>query len=61
MPSFTLARAAGGVFFWAYRQRNKSREGDIIVLASGLVLGESVASLISLALTTLQAPQLGGR
>jgi uncharacterized oligopeptide transporter (OPT) family protein len=61
MPSFTLARAAGGVFFWAYQQRIKRPEGNIIVLASGLVLGESVTSLISLALTALQAPQLGGR
>lgn len=61
MLSFTLARAAGEVFFWAYKRRNKGREGNIIILANELVLGESIASLISLALTVLQAPKFGGR
>ena len=31
------------------------------ILASGLVLGESLASLLSLALTALRTPQLGGK
>ncbi|KUJ07407.1 oligopeptide transporter [Mollisia scopiformis] len=60
MLLFTFARAAGGVFFWAYQRRNKSRERNIIVLANELVLSESFASLISLALSALQVPQVGG-
>ena len=59
MPSFTLARAAGGFFFWAYKRHNRGQESNVVVMASGLVLGESVASLISLALSALQAPQFG--
>lgn len=53
-------RALGGLFFVVYKRRNKGREGNIMVLASGLVLGESIASLASLALTAAHAPQLGG-
>lgn len=59
MPSFPLARAAGGVFVWAVKRHQKGREGNIIILASGLVLGESVASLVKLALAAVNAPQLG--
>jgi uncharacterized oligopeptide transporter (OPT) family protein len=59
MPSFTIARAIGGVFYWVYCRRNKGQEGNIIVLASGLVLGESVASLVNLALKAMHSPQLG--
>jgi uncharacterized oligopeptide transporter (OPT) family protein len=59
MPSFTITRALGGLFFWAHKRRNEGREGNIMVLASGLVLGESIASLVTLALTAAHAPQLG--
>lgn len=56
LPSFTITRALGGLF---YKRRNKGREGNIMVLASGLVLGEAIASLATLALTAAHAPQLG--
>lgn len=59
LPSFTITRALGGLFFAAYKRRNKGREGNIMVLASGLVLGETIASLATLALTAAHAPQLG--
>ncbi len=61
MPSFSMTRALGGVFYWAYTHRRKGREGNIIVLASGLVLGESVASLVNVAFTALRASELGGK
>lgn len=43
----------------AYKQRNKGREGNIMVHASGLMLGEAIASLATLAQTAAHAPQLG--
>ena len=60
-PSFTITRAVGGIFYWAYKRRRGGLESNIIVVASGLILGESVASLTSLALTAMRAPQLGGK
>ena len=59
LPSFTIARAIGGIFYWLYCRHKKGQEGNIIVLASGLVLGESVASLVNLALKAMHSPQLG--
>jgi len=56
-----MTRALGGVFYWAHTHRRKGREGNIIVLASGLVLGESVASLVNVAFTALRASELGGK
>lgn len=52
-------RALRGLVFWAYERHRRGTKGHIIVLASGLVLGESVASLVGLALTAMRAPQLG--
>jgi len=59
MPSFTVARVLGGATYWAYCRRNNGQEKNIIVFASGLVLGESIASLINLALTAMQIPRFG--
>jgi uncharacterized oligopeptide transporter (OPT) family protein len=61
MPSYTLARVAGGIFVWVFKKRNNGREGNIIILASGMILGESIASLVSLVLTAAQAPKLGSK
>ncbi|KAK0645770.1 OPT oligopeptide transporter protein-domain-containing protein [Cercophora newfieldiana] len=58
-PSFTITRAVGGLFCWAYKRSRNGCEDSIMVLASGLVLGESVASLTGLALLAMHAPQLG--
>ena len=51
-PSFTITRALGGLIYWLYKKRNGGNAGDIALLASGLVLGESVASLAILAVST---------
>ena len=57
-PSFTLARAIGGLIsIWCIKYR-KSDEITITVLASGLVLGEGVVSIVSLILAGLGVPHL---
>jgi len=50
-PSFTLARTVGGVvsLWWA---RRGGEEGTLVVLASGLILGEGVGSIVTLGLTS---------
>ncbi|RYP41074.1 hypothetical protein DL767_001235 [Monosporascus sp. MG133] len=57
-PSFTITRAIGGLMYYTYKKRNKG-EGNIMVFASGLVLGESIASLVTLGLTAIHVPHLG--
>jgi uncharacterized oligopeptide transporter (OPT) family protein len=57
-PSFTLARTVGGIIslywqFWLRRQ-----ETPIIVLASGLILGEGLFSIVDLLLASLDVPHL---
>lgn len=57
-PSFTLARTAGGVisYWWVnWKQRGETR---VIVLASGLILGEGVMSIVNLVLASLGVPHL---
>jgi OPT family oligopeptide transporter len=55
-PSFTLARTAGGAiaYWWVnWKQRGETR---VIVLASGLILGEGVVSIVNLVLASLGVP-----
>ncbi|KAF3098358.1 hypothetical protein TWF569_010043 [Orbilia oligospora] len=60
-PSFTLARVIGGVVegFWRRRatgaQDMKNRETGLILVASGAIIGEGLASLVNLGLTMLTA------
>lgn len=57
-PSFTLARTIGGVisYWWvSWRQRGETR---VIVLASGLILGEGVMSIVNLVLASFGVPHL---
>lgn len=55
-PSFSLARLVGGIIEHVYHRRLASRDkvGDIqlIVVASGFVLGEGVISVVYLFLRT---------
>lgn len=57
-PSFTLARTIGGLMnlYWI-RYRGK-QETPIIVLASGLILGEGLLSIVNLLLASLRVPHL---
>ncbi|RVD85198.1 uncharacterized protein DFL_003527 [Arthrobotrys flagrans] len=60
-PSFTLARVIGGVAegYWRRRatgaQDMKNRETGLILVASGAIIGEGLASLVNLGLTMLTA------
>ncbi|KAH9863994.1 hypothetical protein J1614_009927 [Plenodomus biglobosus] len=57
-PSFTLARTIGGlVSLWWRRWKGRS-ETPIIVLASGLILGEGLFSIVNLMLASLNTPHL---
>jgi OPT family oligopeptide transporter len=57
-PSFTLARAVGGVISWWWVQWQGRGETRVIVLASGLILGEGVVSIVNLVLASLGVPHL---
>ena len=57
-PSFTLARTAGGVIAWYWVTWKGRGETRVIVLASGLILGEGVVSIVNLVLASLRVPHL---
>lgn len=58
VPSFTLARTIGGLLNWYWRVYRKREETPVIVLASGLILGEGVVSIVNLVLASLEVPHL---
>jgi len=58
-PSFSIARLIGGIIEWRYRKHlmrthevGGGKEIRVIILASGFVLGEGVASVLGLVLKT---------
>jgi OPT family oligopeptide transporter len=57
-PSFTLARFIGGCIsaYWLSRYPDHDSSVLLIILSSGLVLGEGVLSILSLAMTSLGVP-----
>ena len=57
-PSFTLARTAGGAIAWYWINWKGKGETRVIVLASGLILGEGVMSIVNLVLASLGVPHL---
>ncbi|KAM9885699.1 OPT oligopeptide transporter [Verticillium dahliae] len=64
VPSFTLARALGGLLNWYWSSgRFGSGQGrsktSLIVLASGFILGEGFLSVVNLILQTLSTPPSG--
>ena len=56
-PSFTLARAAGGLIAWWWTRRGRDETG-VVVLASGLILGEGLVSIVNLGLASAGVPHL---
>ncbi|PBP16706.1 OPT oligopeptide transporter [Diplocarpon rosae] len=52
VPSFTLARAIGGFGNYYWKSHRRREETPIIVLASGLILGEGVVSILNLLLAS---------
>jgi len=58
-PSFTLARTVGGLISWWWvRSYQGQGETKVIVLASGLILGEGVISILNLGLASMHVPHL---
>lgn len=58
VPSFTLARAFGGLMSWYWTSYRKQDENRLIILASGLILGEGVVSIVNLILASCGVPHL---
>ncbi|RPA79468.1 OPT superfamily oligopeptide transporter [Ascobolus immersus RN42] len=60
VPSFTLGRLIGGLFQGYSRRlaKGKDRELALIILASGLILGEGVVSMVNLFLAFWGVPHL---
>lgn len=57
-PSFTLARTIGGLMNLYWIRYRRKAETPIIVLASGLILGEGLLSIVNLLLASLSVPHL---
>ncbi|KAF1813723.1 oligopeptide transporter-like protein [Eremomyces bilateralis CBS 781.70] len=57
-PSFTLARTIGGLVDWYWRSYLKREDSPVIVLASGLILGEGLFSIVNLILASAKVPHL---
>lgn len=57
-PSFTLARALGGLFSWYWTSWRREGETGVVVLASGLILGEGLTSILNLGLQSWGVPHL---
>lgn len=57
-PSFTLARTIGGLVNWYWRIYRGREETPVIVLASGLILGEGLVSILNLLLASFEIPHL---
>lgn len=57
-PSFTLARTVGGLLSWYWTGWRRGEESRVIVLASGLILGEGVVSIVNLLLASGGVPHL---
>lgn len=58
VPSFTLARTIGGLVNWYWTSYRSKEEAPIVVLASGLILGEGTMSIMNLVLASLNVPHL---
>lgn len=58
VPSFTLARAVGGFLNLYWRNYRKREDTPMVILASGLILGEGVVSIVNLVLASTNVPHL---
>jgi OPT family oligopeptide transporter len=57
-PSFTLARAIGGLIQMYWTKYKGRSETPLIILASGLILGEGLFSIVNLLLASMHIPHL---
>lgn len=61
VPSFTLARVVGGLLAWVWRRymHRTCGETPLVILASGLILGEGLVSIVNLVMASLSVPTFG--
>ncbi|XBW34938.1 hypothetical protein QEN19_000502 [Hanseniaspora menglaensis] len=58
LPAFTIQRFVGGIFaLWYYRREGSSRT-KLIIVSSGLILGEGVCSVINMVLASCKVPHM---
>lgn len=57
-PSFTLARTVGGVIAWWWRRGEGRQDTQLIVAASGFILGEGFLSIVNLLMQSAGVPHL---
>ncbi|KAJ5949547.1 hypothetical protein N7454_001131 [Penicillium verhagenii] len=57
-PVFTLSRVLGGLFVWVYLRRAPSKRLMLVVVASGMLLGESLGSVGELLLSAVKVSPL---
>jgi uncharacterized oligopeptide transporter (OPT) family protein len=56
-PSFTLARAIGGAMQWGWSKRfGDDGQTILVILASGLILGEGLLSIMNLLMASFGVP-----
>ncbi len=53
-----MARAIGGLMNWYWKAYLGKQETPLVVVASGLVLGEGVLSILSLVMASMNVPHL---
>ncbi|KAK3386930.1 OPT oligopeptide transporter protein-domain-containing protein [Podospora didyma] len=58
VPSFTLARAMGGLLSWWWRSFMGRQDTPLIVVASGFILGEGFLSIVNLIMQSSGVPHL---
>lgn len=58
VPSFTIARAIGGFINWYWTRWRGRDEVTVVVLSSGLILGEGLFSILNLVLASFKVPHL---
>jgi len=58
VPSFTLARAIGGFANYYWLSIRRGHDTPLVILASGLVLGEGVVSIVNLLLASANVPHI---
>jgi uncharacterized oligopeptide transporter (OPT) family protein len=57
-PSFSLPRLIGGLLNWWYLRQYPDGRTNLAVVASGLIIGEGVMSMINLLMTSLGVPHM---
>lgn len=58
LPAFTIQRFLGGMFaFWYYNREGSSRT-KLIIVSSGLILGEGVCSVLNMIFASFKVPHM---